>query len=85
MPQNPEVPNRSNKPSALTNQAYLGQYPGQYPAYPQQYPAPPNQYGVQVNSNTFQFQGNSQPMYEVYAAQNMGPGTSDKAVRHGEP
>ena len=85
MPQNPEVPNRSNKPSALTNQAYLGQYPGQYPAYPQQYPAPPNQYGVQVNSNTFQFQGNSQSMYEAYSAQNMGPGTSDKAIRYGEP
>ena len=24
-------------------------------------------------------------MYEVYSAQNMGPGTSDKAIRYGEP
>ena len=74
MPQNPEVPNRSNKPSAFTNQGY-----------PRQYPVPPNQYGLQVNSNTFQFQGNSQSMYEAYSAQNMGPGTSDKAIRYGEP
>ena len=81
MPLNPEVPNRSIKPGIQTNQGY----PGQYPAYPQQYPAPPNQYGVQINSNTFQFQGQSQPYdpgFAVYSAQTIGPGTSSYHMDH---